>query len=74
MSKRLLAAAVAVFAAAFARIDPPAAQIVEPEILAATKEFLQRDDIPAGARRLVDEGRDGLERSLRAQASDAAAS
>jgi aminopeptidase N len=49
------------------------AQIVEPEILAATKAFLERDDVPAGARRLVDEGRDGLERSLRCQATDAAA-
>jgi aminopeptidase N len=47
------------------------AQIAEPDILEMTRAFLQRDDIPAGARRLVDEGRDGLERSLRAQARDA---
>jgi len=39
MSKRLLAAAVAVFAAAFARIDPPAAQIVEPEHEVAAGTF-----------------------------------
>ncbi|MFN8169849.1 MAG: hypothetical protein U0S36_13865 [Candidatus Nanopelagicales bacterium] len=48
------------------------AQIVEPEILDATKSFLERDDIPAGARRLVDEGRDGLERSLRARRASTA--
>jgi aminopeptidase N len=46
-------------------------QIIEPEMLELTDAFLQRDDIPAGARRLVREGRDGVERSLRCQARDA---
>ena len=45
-------------------------QIIEPEMLERTDEFLARDDIPSGARRLVREGRDGIERSLRCQACD----
>jgi aminopeptidase N len=36
----------------------------------ATNEFLKRDDIPSGARRLIGEGRDGVQRALRAQARD----
>ena len=47
------------------------AQIIEPGMLELTDRFLARDDIPAGARRLVREGRDGVERSLRCQARDA---
>jgi len=50
------------------------AQIAEPETIAITDRFLARQDIPPGARRLVREGRDGIERSLRCQAVDAAAS
>ena len=46
------------------------AQIVEPGTLALTDAFLARTDIPEGARRLVNEGRDGIERSLRCQAVD----
>jgi len=48
------------------------AQIVEEETLALTDAFLARDDVPPGARRLVKEGRDGIVRSLRCQARDAA--
>ncbi len=47
------------------------AQIVEQETLDLTDRFLARDDVPSGARRLVREGRDGIERSLRCQARDA---
>jgi aminopeptidase N len=47
------------------------ALLVEQGMLDRTDEFLQRDDIPPGARRLVREGRDGIERSLRAQHCDA---
>ena len=36
----------------------------------ATNEFLKRDDIPSGARRLIGEGRDGVQRALRAQTRD----
>ena len=46
------------------------AQIIEPGMLELTDRFLSRDDVPAGARRLVREGRDGIERSLRCQARD----
>ncbi len=46
------------------------AQLVEQGTLDRTDEFLARDDVPAGARRLVREGRDGVERSLRAQLRD----
>ena len=48
------------------------AQIVEQQTLDLTDAFLARDDVPAGARRLVREGRDGIERSLRCQARDSA--
>ena len=44
--------------------------LVEQATLDVTDRFLARDDIPAGARRLVNEGRDGVERSLRCQARD----
>ena len=46
------------------------ATLVEQSTLDLTDEFLARDDVPAGARRLVREGRDGVERSLRCQARD----
>ncbi|MFN8145952.1 MAG: ERAP1-like C-terminal domain-containing protein, partial [Candidatus Nanopelagicales bacterium] len=46
-------------------------QLIEPGMLELTDRFLARDDIPSGARRLVLEGRDGIERSLRCQARDA---
>jgi aminopeptidase N len=39
--------------------------------IAATNEFLERDDVPSGARRLIGEGRDGVQRALRAQERDA---
>ena len=45
--------------------------LVEPETIARTDEFLARDDLPSGARRLVREARDGVERSLRCQLKDA---
>ncbi|HSN06510.1 MAG TPA: aminopeptidase N [Candidatus Angelobacter sp.] len=48
------------------------ATLVEQSTLDLTDEFLARDDVPAGARRLVREGRDGIERSLRCQARDSA--
>ena len=47
------------------------ATLVQQSTLDLTDEFLARDDVPAGARRLVREGRDGIERSLRCQAADA---
>ncbi len=47
------------------------AQLVEQSTLELTDRFLARDDVPPGARRLVREGRDGIERSLRCQALDA---
>jgi len=46
------------------------ALLVEQSTLDVTDRFLARDDVPAGARRLVNEGRDGIERSLRCQARD----
>jgi aminopeptidase N len=48
------------------------AQIVEQDTLDLTDAFLARDDVPAGARRLVQEGRDGIVRSLRCQERDSA--
>jgi aminopeptidase N len=48
------------------------AQIVEQDTLDLTDAFLAREDVPAGARRLVQEGRDGIVRSLRCQERDAA--
>jgi aminopeptidase N len=47
------------------------ATLVAPSTLEITDAFLARDDVPMGARRLVNEGRDGIERSLRCQAADA---
>ena len=44
---------------------------VEQATLDATDRFLTREDIPTGARRLVNECRDGVARSLRCQARDA---
>ncbi|MBI1375915.1 MAG: aminopeptidase N [Frankiales bacterium] len=44
--------------------------LVEPATLELTDRFLARDDVPPGARRLVREGRDGVERALRCQALD----
>ena len=45
--------------------------LVEPETVSRTNEFLAAEDLPAGLRRIVTEGRDGVERSLRCQARDA---
>jgi aminopeptidase N len=45
--------------------------LVEPATIALTDEFLARGDLPSGARRLVQEARDGVERSLRCQLKDA---
>jgi len=47
------------------------ALLVEQNTLDLTDAFLARDDVPPGARRLVGEGRDGVERALRAQLRDA---
>ncbi|MCU0301408.1 MAG: aminopeptidase N [Candidatus Nanopelagicales bacterium] len=46
--------------------------LVEEETLRATEAFLAADGLPAGLRRIVTEGRDGVERALRCQAADAA--
>jgi aminopeptidase N len=45
--------------------------LAEPATIRLTEEFLRRDDVAPGARRLVSESRDGIERALRAQAADA---
>ncbi len=45
--------------------------IVEAETVDMTDEFLARDDLNAALRRLVGEGRDGVQRALRARAADA---
>jgi aminopeptidase N len=45
--------------------------IVAESTVAATNEFLARADLPAGLRRVISEGRDGVERSLRCRARDA---
>ncbi len=47
--------------------------LVEPETVEATNAFLAADDLPHGLRRVVVEGRDGVERALRCQAADARA-
>jgi aminopeptidase N len=47
------------------------ALLVEPETVRVTNEFLDATDVPAGLRRIITEGRDGVERSLRCQARDA---
>jgi aminopeptidase N len=41
-----------------------------PELIAATDEFIARADPPPALRRLLTEGRDGLERALRCQQCD----
>ncbi len=46
--------------------------LVEPETVALTDAFLADEDLPAGLRRVVSEGRDGVQRALRCQARDAA--
>ena len=56
----------------FAVLAYPTYQISE-DTLAATDEWLARGGHPAPLRRLVQEGRDGVERALRARAKDAAA-
>jgi aminopeptidase N len=45
--------------------------LVEPETVRITNDFLAAHDLPAGLRRILTEGRDGVERSLRCQARDA---
>ncbi len=45
--------------------------LVEAETVRRTHEFLAVEDLPAGLRRIVTEGLDGVERSLRCQARDA---
>ncbi len=45
--------------------------LVEPETVSITNDFLAANDLPAGLRRIITEGRDGVERSLRCQARDA---
>jgi len=45
--------------------------IVDEETVRQTDDFLKRDDLNAALRRLVIEGRDGVQRSLRARAADA---
>jgi aminopeptidase N len=45
--------------------------LIEPETVALTQGFLAADDLPPGLRRVVTEGRDGVERSMRCQARDA---
>ncbi len=45
--------------------------LVEPETVSITNDFLAGNDLPAGLRRIITEGRDGVERSLRCQARDA---
>jgi aminopeptidase N len=47
----------------------PAIQISQSTVDAAN-EFLKKDEVPYGCKRLVGEGRDGLVRSLAAQAAD----
>jgi aminopeptidase N len=44
---------------------------VEPETVAQAQAFLERPGLAAGLRRVVGEGRDGVERALRCQAADA---
>ncbi len=46
--------------------------LIEQETVDLTEAFLTRDDLPAGLRRVVTEGRDGVERALRCQARDLA--
>jgi aminopeptidase N len=46
--------------------------LVDDETLAQTDAFLAKADLPAPLRRLLEEGRDGIERAKRAQARDSA--
>jgi aminopeptidase N len=48
--------------------------LIEEETLQATEAFLAANALPAGLRRIVTEGRDGVERALRCRAVDATAS
>ena len=45
--------------------------LVEPETVRMTNDFLAANHLPPGLRRILTEGRDGVERSLRCQARDA---
>ncbi len=45
--------------------------LVEPTTVELTEEFLADDDLPSGLRRIVVEGRDGVQRALRCRARDA---
>ncbi len=45
--------------------------LVEPETVSRTNEFLAGADLPVGLRRIISEGLDGVERSLRCQSRDA---
>ncbi len=45
--------------------------VVEPETVAMTNRHLDEHDVPAGLARVLTEGRDGVERSLRCRARDA---
>jgi aminopeptidase N len=44
--------------------------LIEPETVSVTNEFLAAHDLPPGLSRILTEGRDGVERSLRCQARD----
>jgi aminopeptidase N len=58
-------------ALAFGRRMYPFVQISE-ETVRRTDEELARTDLPGPLRRLLLEGKDGIERALRARAADAA--
>ena len=45
--------------------------LVEEETVRLTNEFLATEGLPTGLRRVITEGRDGVERALRCQARDA---
>ena len=45
--------------------------LVEPETVQVTNDHLAAGDLPVGLRRIITEGRDGVERALRCQARDA---
>jgi aminopeptidase N len=59
-------------AAVFA-LDAYPSLLVSTETIQQTDDYLQRADPPAGLRRLLLEGRAGVERALTAQACDRAA-
>ena len=50
------------------------ALLASQQTIDATNAFLEREDVPSGARRLIGEGRDGIQRALRAQERDRRAS